>query len=541
MVLPGKKYTPEDMAWIVWRRKWLVIVPFFVIFAGTFVTALLLPDRFRSETLIMVVPQRVPESYVKSTVTTKIEDRLRSIQQQILSRTKLEQIIRESNLYLPQRQRLPMEDVVDQMRGDVKVDIVRGDAFRVAFISQDPKKAMDVAGRLASLFVDESLQDREVLANATTDFLQAQLDEARRRLVEAEGKVADFQRRHAGSLPSDGANNLQVLHNLQLQGQALVDSTSRDKDRRLFLERALADLESEAQDTRAAAPVSPIGDAPGLVSGGTSAEQLEAARSALTSLELRLRPEHPDVVYLKRVIRDLEAKVQAEAAAKPADPTAAPLAQVLRRTTPEEANTQRRLREMRQELAGVESQLASKQTEEKRLRDQIASIQSRLTATPALAAEFTALTRDYETIQNGYASLLAKYEDAKAAAALERRQIGEQFKVLDRPRLPESPISPNRPLINLMGAIAGLGVGLGFIALLEYRDKGLRSEDDVLSVLRLPVLAVIPVIETRLDLTRKRRRRVLGVVSTAAVVIVLAGVTVFAWTSGYLRLPLLFW
>jgi capsular polysaccharide biosynthesis protein len=193
---------------------------------------------------------------------------------------------------------------------------------------------------------------------------------------------------------------------------------------------------------------------------------------------------------------------------------------------------------MRQELAGVDIQLASKQIEEKRLRDQIASIQSRVTATPALAAEFTALTRDYNTIQNSYSSLLAKYEDAKAAAALERRQIGEQFKVLDRPRVPESPISPNRPLINLMGAMAGLGVGLGLVVLLEQRDKSLRSEDDVLSVLRLPVLAVIPVIETSFDRKRKRRRRVLRVVSTAAVVIVLAGATLLAWISGYLRLPL---
>ncbi len=540
MVLPGKKYTPEDMAWMVWRRKWLVVVPFLVILAGTFVTAFLLPDRFRSETLILVVPQRVPESYVKSTVTTRIEDRLRSIQQQILSRTKLEQIIRDSNLYLLQRQRLPMEDVVELMRRDVQVDIVRGDAFRVAFISQDPKKAMDVAGRLASLFVDESLQDREVLANATTDFLQSQLDEARRSLVEAEGKVADFQRRNAGALPSDSVNNLQMLHNLQLQVQALVDSSSRDKDRRLFLERALADLEAESQDTRSAAPVSSVGDPPGLVSGGTAAEQLEAARAALKGLELRLKPEHPDVVYLKRVIRDLEVKVQAETGGRPADPGGASVAPAPRRVTPEEASTQRRIREIRQELVAADIVLASRQVDEKRLRAQITTIESRVAATPALAAEFTALTRDYDTIQNSYTTLLSKYEDAKAAAALERRQIGEQFKVLDRPRLPESPISPNRPLINLMGAIAGLGVGLGLVALLEYKDKGLRSEDDVLSVLRLPVLAAIPVIETRLDRKRRRRRRVLEIVSAAVVVIVLAGATLFAWTLGYLHLPLLF-
>jgi polysaccharide chain length determinant protein (PEP-CTERM system associated) len=540
MVLPGKKYTPEDVSWMVWRRKWLVILPFLAIFAGTTVTAFLLPNRFRSETLMLVVPQRVPESFVKSTVTTRIEDRLRSIQQQILARTNLEKIIRDADLYPSERRGLPMEDVVELMRRDVQVEIVRGDAFRVAYISQDPAKAKMVAESLGSLFVNESARDRKGLANSTTVFLEEQLNDARRRLVDAEGKVADFQRRYAGSLPADGAANLQVLQNLEMQVQALTDSTSRDTDRRLFLERALADLEAEAQDTRSAAPVSQTGDTPGLVAGGTPADQLEAARSALKSLELRLKPEHPDVVYLKRVIRDLEAKLQAEGAARPADPTGTSVPQASRRATAEEANTQRRIREMRQELAGVENQLASKQTEAKRLRDQIASIHSRIAATPALAADFTALTRDYETIRNSYASLLAKYEDAKAAENLETRQIGEQFRTLDPARLPESPISPNRLLIILMGATAGLGVGLGLVALLEQKDKGLRSEDDVLTVLRLPVLAVIPVIETRLDLARRKRRRVLAAVSGLAVVIVLVGATALAWTLGYLRLPLMF-
>jgi len=189
----------------------------------------------------------------------------------------------------------------------------------------------------------------------------------------------------------------------------------------------------------------------------------------------------------------------------------------------------------------LDIQLASKQAEEKRLRQQIASVQSRVAVTPALAAEFTALTRDYETIQASYTSLLAKHEDAKAAAALESRQIGETFKVLDRARLPETPISPNRPLISLIGAIAGLGIGIGLVVIREQMDKGLRSEDDVLNVLRLPVLAAIPAIETRLDRRRKRRRRMIEILSTAALMVVLAGAAAFAWKTGYLRMPVWLW
>jgi capsular polysaccharide biosynthesis protein len=185
----------------------------------------------------------------------------------------------------------------------------------------------------------------------------------------------------------------------------------------------------------------------------------------------------------------------------------------------------------------VDAQLAAKLTDETRLRNQVNLFARRVAATPALEAELTALTRDYETVRKGYESLLAKQEDSKIATALERRQIGEVFKVLDRARLPEGAFSPNRFMINMMGALAGLSVGLGFVALLHYRDKGLQSEDDVLCVLRLPVLAAIPIIVTDRDLRRAKRRRVLGAVGAAAVLVAIVGAGVFAWTTGLIQLP----
>jgi hypothetical protein len=329
------------------------------------------------------------------------------------------------------------------------------------------------------------------------------------------------------------------MHNLQLQVQAVIESANRDRDRCLFLERMLADLEPEAQAAKAAVPAVPVNPGEAIadpVGKGTTADQLEAARETLKGIEVHLKPEHPDIVYLKRLIRDLEANVAAEASQRPT----ASAARAPRARTAEEANILRRIQDTREELAGVDVQLASKQAEEKRLRDQIAVFQARVAATPSLDAELTALTRDYETLRKGYESLLTKQEDSKVSAALERRQIGEVFKVLDRARLPEGPASPNRLLINLLGALAGLSVGFGLLGALEYRDHSLRSEEDVLSVLRLPVLASIPVIETRRDRRRARRRRVLGMMSAAAALVVLLGVGVFAWTAGFIRLPLLF-
>jgi len=244
------------------------------------------------------------------------------------------------------------------------------------------------------------------------------------------------------------------------------------------------------------------------------------------------------VVYMKRVIRDLEAKAQAEAAARASGSATA--AAPPKPRTAEEISVQRRIQEIRQEIASVDVQITTKQAEERRLRDQIAQYEGRVASTPGLEAELTALTRDYDTVRRTYESLLAKQEESKVAAALERRQIGEVFKVLDPARLPEGPASPNRFLINLLGALAGFAIGLGLVALLEYRDLSLHSDDDVSTVLRLPVLASIPVIETSKDRRRRRRNRLMGLAGAAVIVVAVLGAAAAAWSRGLIRLPLLF-
>ena len=191
-MLPGKKYTPEDYLRIAWIRKWFIVIPTLVIAAATFAWSYTLPNRYRATTTVMVIPQRVPESYVRSTVTANVSERLQTISQQILSRTRLERIIEEFKLYQEERQTLIMEDVVEQMRLDLKLNIAsprRNDdasSFTISFESDEPRTAMLVAERLASMFVQENLQDREVLADSTNQFLQAQLEDARRNLVEHE-------------------------------------------------------------------------------------------------------------------------------------------------------------------------------------------------------------------------------------------------------------------------------------------------------------------------------------------------------------------
>src|SRR6476660_4688594 len=234
-MLPGRKYTPEDILGILWYWKWRMVGAVVMFGAAAYGISKRMPNQYKSETLILVIPQRIPESYVRSTVTMRIEDRLRSISQEILSRTRLEKIINEFNLYPDRREAKPMEVVVEEMRADVLVETVKDDAFRIAFTARDPRTAMIVTDRLASMFIDENTKDRSVMAEGTNNFLESQLDDARRRLIEHEKKLEEFRRRYSGELPSQLQTNLQVIQGNQSQIQNLNESINRDRDRRLVL------------------------------------------------------------------------------------------------------------------------------------------------------------------------------------------------------------------------------------------------------------------------------------------------------------------
>jgi uncharacterized protein involved in exopolysaccharide biosynthesis len=245
-------------------------------------------------------------------------------------------------------------------------------------------------------------------------------------------------------------------------------------------------------------------------------QQLEAARATLAQLELRLSPEHPDVVRTKHLIESLEQQVADEDLRRAVSPEAAAPTSV----SPEEVRRRDKLREMRAEIESLDRQVAFKEGEERNLRAEVAGYQARLEAIPGIESEWLALTRDHDTLQTSYRELLSKSENSKMAASLEQRQIGEQFRILDPPRLPLKPYSPNRLKINLLGLLAGLVLAVGLLAVGEYRDVSLRSEADVQDAVGLPVLVLLPFATTDQDVRRQRRRRLL--LSAATVVVCLA-------------------
>jgi protein tyrosine kinase modulator len=518
LMLPGKRYSIDDILHIARRRAWYVLVPFAMIAAGTALVARRLPDTYRAETLILVVPQRIPENYVKATITMRIEDRIQAIRQQMLSRTVLEETIKTFNLYADQRRAgAIMEDIVGKMRSDITIEPIRlGDAFKITYMGPDPRTVMRVTEYLTNSFINQNLRDRTSLAEGTNQFLEAQLEDARRRLLEQEQKLQIYNQQHSGELPTQQQSNLQASSNIQMQIQAVLNQIAADQDRRRALERDITDLQTAlelfppeqavSQNTATAPP-------PGM---GTAAQQLMAARQRLAAFYAqKFTDEHPSVRATKREIDRLEKEVDAEALRQPVSSGGTPAKAAL---TPAQYAQQRKLESLRDDLEAVNRRIDAGQREEKRLRALGDSYQHRADMAPTRASELVELTRDYATLQGQYTSLLSKKEESKMAANLEARQIGEQFRLVDPAKFPERPIKPNRVMINVMGMGAGLGLGVLLVAFLEWRDSSFKTDDDVANVLTLPVLAVVPLMRSNEDRARAARRKlIMGVGLTSTV------------------------
>src|SRR5262245_1052644 len=516
-MIPGRQYTPEELLRLLWNRRYILIGAALLGPLGAVALATQLKNLYRSETMVLVIPQRISEKYVQQTVPMRIEDRLRSIEEETLSRTRLEKVINDFGLYPELRGRKTMEEIVAQMRPNITADTVRDDAFKVSFVSPQPRTAMIVADRLAQMFIEENLRNKGEVNQKTDEFLESRLEDARRRLQEHENKLKAFRQRYSNELPQQLESNLQQLRNTQNQIQALNESIDKEKDRRVTLEKTLADTLAGTGEPSTAAETKTV---------ETTVDKLDRAKAELREMEKRMKPDDPDVIAEKGMNANGEKQIQAGAGGEAgAGACAAPppknaAADLLRQT---------RAKGIQADIDKIDQQIAQKQLDVDRLKSAAADYQRRVDSVPGHESEYTALMRDYDTLNTIYKNLLGKREEAQMSNDLDREQAGEQFKVLDPARLPQKPYSPNRIRIVAMGFGAGLVLGLALAGLLEYRDTSLRTEDEIVKMLVLPV-AAIPVLTSTAE--RRRHRRNLVLTTAASLLVVAGAVTGVLWRMG---------
>jgi polysaccharide chain length determinant protein (PEP-CTERM system associated) len=484
---------PADFWAAAVRRRWAILLPLFFCWAIAWGASWLVPPTYKSEAVILVEQQQVPEHYVEPNVTVSLQDRLQSMTQQILSRTHLQTTIDRFQLYKSRRSLVPVGDPVEQMRKDIKIDLVDSaarpgqlTAFKIAYSASTPQLAQQVNFELTSLFIEENLKLQQQLSESTTAFLKSQLEEARTRLAEQEAKVRAFESAHFGDLPSQQGTNVQILSGLQNQ----LQGTQRDVDR---AEQQKLYLESLQQQYQSAQPN--MGTENSLeTSPQALVKELEYLRHQLMEARSRLTENHPDVIALKYKIaktekmqKDLEAEVgshpETGKGTNTVDPSVA--AGVQRGSATPMMQVQSQLKANNLEIENYERQA-------KELESQISSYRARLNLTPQVEQQLAEVSRGYEESKANYNSLLQKQNQSQLATSLEQNQQGEQFRILDPPSLPNKPSAPNRLLISLGGLMAGAALGLALAALFELTNVRVRQEKDLEGLLPTRVLVGIP-------------------------------------------------
>lgn len=494
-----------DYIEILQRRKWFVIIPALL---GTFVAvlvALKLPPIYRSTTLILVEQQRISEIYVTPTDSTPFVQRLNTIQQQVMSRTNLEKIIGDFNLYaideskekekplyrvkealgMKASSQPSVEEVVEKMREDIEIEVMGtgnrrdggADAFRISYVGGNPHITMQVTNTLASLFIEENLKIKEQYAEGTTEFLVRELEIAKKQLETKESAFRKFKEHGMGALPEQLDANLRTLDRLQLELQSVNESLRNATERKSFLEEQAG----VASTVTGQAPVA------------TPAVELERLKNELAALLSRYEETYPDVVIAKSRIGELEE--QLISAKKDGGLTG---------EEPSTAQAGFRSPELSAEI----SRISSLKDREARIRRQLRSYQRRVEMTPANEQALADLQRDYDIIFQNYQSLLEKKLNANLAENLEKRQKGARFRVVDPANLPEKPFKPDRPQIVLMGVAGGVGVGAGLIFLFEFLNPAFRKPEDFEELFEFPVLASIPLFSKRRATKRGKKLRV---------------------------------
>jgi succinoglycan biosynthesis transport protein ExoP len=551
----------HDYVDFIKRRKFYIIIPFLCIFVLVGLITILLPSIYRSNTTILIEAQQIPVDLVRSTVTGYVEERIQTITQQIMSRSRLLEIINRFNLYQNLRDRFTTDEIVEEMRGDIKFETISAEvisektgrpstatiAFNVSYEGKDPSKVQNVANVLASLYLEENLRTREQRAKTTTTFLETQLSSLNETIADLEKRIAAFKSSHIGELPELMQLNLQTEQQIRremeevdrqirtledrkvyLEGQLatvkpdtpLVDETGRrvlDAKERLRLLRMdyislsarvsekhpdIANLKKEISDLEKT-----IGDEG---SFKEKQKELEYKKAELKNLQSKYSEKHPDVIKLKKEINLLEKEVEAlsKNAGLPKDISENP-------ENPAYINLSTQIRATEIEIASLKDKRPDLN---KKWHEYLRKIEN----TPRVEKDYVYLLRDYDTAKIKYRETTDKLMEAKRAEELEEAQSSEKFTIIDPAQFPEKPYKPKRLAIILIGFILATGSGVGFGSVTEYLDHSVRTADDLAKITGVPVLSTIPIIVTDRGRLRERRiRRRIAVISAISLVVII--------------------
>jgi len=462
------------------RRYWWVL-PITTVLAGLLglLTALVLPKKYTSSTMVLVEPPTVSAEVIPTVVTEDLYHRLSSMKEQILSRSRLQPIIEKFDLYADKRPTEHMEDLVERLRKAIEVELIQPmpgsinrqpPGFQVSVSFTDAQMAQRICTEITSMFMEQNVTSREKQAQDTTQFLTEQLEEAKANLDQQDAKLAQFKRQYLGSLPEEQQSNLSLLTGMNSQLEATTQALSRAQQDKAFNESLFSQQEATWKASQSNAQTTDTLD-----------QELVVLQDQLTALLAKYTPEHPDVIKLKIQIEETKRRMAVGSESKPGSAT-----------TQASAHESPQMQQLRAKIKQDDLSIADLSKHQAQIQEQIRILQGHVQSSPMVEQQFKELTRNYQSALENYNDLLKKEQKSAMATDLEHQQQSERFSVLDPPNLPIKPSFPRKGIFMAAGSGLGLMFGVGVLYLLALGDKAMYSERDVELCLKLPVLTTVP-------------------------------------------------
>jgi polysaccharide chain length determinant protein (PEP-CTERM system associated) len=531
----------EDYIDIVRRHKGWIFGPFLFTLVASVVGVYLYPDSYVSQAVVKIVPQQVPQNMVQSAINQQMSDRINSMAQTILSRTVLTTIINSFDLYKRERSRMPIEDVVEQMKNAIQIQPVgsstgtadRLPAFAVSFSYDNRLTAQRVVQDLVSRFIDENIRNRSNATFQTTQFMKDEMDDAKKQLDAAEDKLAAYRMQNNGRLPDQVDSGMRQLAALQTQAGYLTARISAVNQEKLQMESnvrifkdQLANLSKDASQLQN----SPDHKSPELLD---AEHDLNASQDQLTSLRQHYKDSFPDVqIAIARVegARKKVKDIQTADAAK--TPDAAPVTASGQQTVRESRDIEASIRRFESALEARDLDLQDNTKQLKAVNDAIKGFEGRMSTVPLGEKQYADLLRDRDLVKERFVDLSEKLGKAEIAQEMEGRKQGETLELLDPASLPTTPTEPKRPVVILVGAAFGLVLGIGIAGFREMKDTSLKNLKDVRAYTQMSILGSVPLLEN--DFVVRRRRRLAWLSWTTACLaaaVVMSGSVVYYYVS----------
>ena len=482
----------------VLRIRWAwIVVPLILGAIASLVASYYVPKRYVSQTVIMVESERIPRSFIPQMTTEQVRDRLRTVEQEVLARPRIERIVDELDPHPDLVTSAGRAYVVELVRSRTHVEVRGEDAFVIEYIDTEPPRAQQMATRLASLFIEETTGARERQVQGANEFIDRQLEETREQMESLETSLRSLKQRYMGMLPEQLEANLATLQRLQLEQQMIGNKIVSAKDRKNLLDRQLA-IQAEMNEPEAQLlPVFP-GDTFS-TAAAPMGQEIAQLRALETSLLKRYTKEHPDVVAVQARIKRLES--ESESAPEP-DATIEPTVDV----SSQEGLI---LAELRAQIAAANREIQDNEQQEVEIRADIARYQQRVEMIPQVEQDLQTIERDHGMVSKYYSELMSRKLQAETARDVERRWKEEQFRILEPAQLPDTPVFPRKSIFLAVGTLIGLGIGIGLAFLLEFLDHSIKYSRELEAVFPYPLVMTLPYISTK-DERSWRRKSIQG-------------------------------